>query len=391
MSLLEVWRSADRLCRDQLSVAGAALTKGDARRGFIHDGRLLAMSDQRLEAFDISNRAKPVSTSKVDLSRFVDSLEVAGESVIQTGRGATGRADVEVNVSSLSELVAFESGETFTVTSEGECEERRKVSEVVTSDDRGYVIFSSYSSQRGEFSRVTTLDVSNPSKPKLVGSMVLEESLYGSASGTAPDLVDNGARVIALGDALAFTLHDVARGQQGAISKNEASLEIVDLTNPAKPKRTSLALPTALGYSGLLQSGNVVATSHFEAASEDGQVVRFYLDRVDVSDVSAPVLARSVNVPGALLAYDDESQRALLLDYQYAHVSNISPRQCQYEEHGVFEGGSRSWLDYDEDRVDCTALRFTLNVVDVSSKQNPSSEKRRKELAKAGSFLLFSR
>jgi uncharacterized secreted protein with C-terminal beta-propeller domain len=357
---------------DQLNLAGVASTKGYARRGFIHDGRLLVMSDQRLETFDISDSTEPVSTSKVDLSRSVTSLAVAGESVIQTSGGTTGRAEVEATVSSLDELVALEPGETLTVTIDKEACEQTYARDVVTSDDRAYVVFGSYRFKGrdwSELSSVATLDVSNPDQPKVLGSAELGFGIHETGNGTAPGLVNSRATVLALGQALVFTSHDVLRGKQGAMPQQQARLGIVDLTNPVKPKHTSLALPSALGYTGLLKSGNVIATSHFEAASEDGKVVRFYLDRVDVSDASEPVLVGSVNVPGSLLAYDDESQRALLLDYQYLHLSNISPRRCQDDEYGLFESEEPWALDYDDDRVDCTALRFKLNVVDLSGKQ----------------------
>lgn len=353
---------------DQLSLAGVASTKGLARRGFIHDGRLLAMSDQRLEAFDISNRAGPVSTAKVDLNPSVDLLDVAGEAVIQTGGGTAGRLEVEATISSVDDLVALKPGKTLTVSHES-CERQSYLREVITSDDRAYLVFSSPSflDNRGESLGITTLDVSNPDEPKVVGSTDLDLSPYNSGYGAVPGLVNNGAKLVVLGDGLAFRSHHVEYDAQGSISKNEASLVLVDLADPVKAKQSSLALPKALGYTGLLKSGNVIATSHFEGASADGLVVRFFLDLIDGSDVTAPKLLRSVNVPGALLAYEHESQRAILLDYQFAHLSDISPRQCYEVELGTF-GDNAGWVDYENDRGPCTALRFKVNVVDVSGK-----------------------
>jgi uncharacterized secreted protein with C-terminal beta-propeller domain len=352
---------------DRLSLAGVASTKGYARRGFIHEGRLLAMSDQRLEAFDISNRAEPMSISKLDLSRSVDSVAVAGAAIIQVGT-EDGR-EVEATVSTLNELVAFAPGKTLTVSHESDCEQESHVREVITSDDRGYVVFNSYSytDKRGGFSNVTTLDVSNPDEPKVIGSFDLDVLMDNSDYGRAPGLVTTGATALAFGDALAFGSHRVEYDNRRRMTMNEASLEILDLRDPEKPEQTSLALPRALGYTGLSKSGNIIATSHFVTASEDGQSVRFYLDRIDVSDVSAPVLSSSLNVPGSLLTYEHESQRAVLLDYQYVRLSDTSPMRCYEEEFGTYEGGG--WVDYENDRGNCTAIRFRVNVVDVSGKR----------------------
>src|SRR5690606_13121131 len=48
---------------DELTLRGVAPSQGRARRALLHEDRLLTMSDQRLEAFDIEDRNEPQSTS----------------------------------------------------------------------------------------------------------------------------------------------------------------------------------------------------------------------------------------------------------------------------------------------------------------------------------------
>jgi hypothetical protein len=105
----------------------------------------------------------------------------------------------------------------------------------------------------------------------------------------------------------------------------------VDLSQPASPRVTTATLPAFVAYTGLLASGSMIATSHHEP-STNGRV-RFYLDRVDVSDPRAPVVLPKVNVPGSLVAYDDESSNAITTDYQEVRIEGLTYQQC-YERYG---------------------------------------------------------
>src|SRR5690606_13138808 len=102
----------------------------------------------------------------------------------------------------------------------------------------------------------------------------------------------------------------------GFITQNDYSLEIVDFSDADEPQRTTVKMPPSLGSTGLLVSGNQVVSSHFEVSPTNSSNVRFYLDRVDLSDAQEPKLLARVNIPGSLLAYDAELSRALTVDYR---------------------------------------------------------------------------
>lgn len=356
---------------DDLTLAGIAPSQGLARRAFLHKERLLTMSDERLEAFDIADRNAPESMSKVDLAQIVNQLEVAGESVIRIGSSywANGRG-LEATVSNLEDLVDLEPGKTvsFDDINVYSCTGESYLRRVLTGGDRAYFLYDSYhynDSSKSNESRVKVLDVSDPNAPVVAGDGDLG-FFPQSGYNTVPGMVNNGQDALAVGDALVFTNHSIQYNDLGFIIQNNSTLEIVDLTDPNQPVRKSVTLPASLGSTGLLKSGSVIATSHFEAAPDNVDAVRFYLDRVDVSDASAPELLGSVNIPGSLLSYDHELKRALTIDYRYVNIENISPKQCYEEEFGKFMTNDPSLLDYENARGPCTALRFELHLVDVS-------------------------
>lgn len=358
---------------DELSLGGVAPSKGQARRAFLHKDRLLTMSDERLEAFDVDDRNSPESTSKLDLAQIVNQLEVAGEAVVRIGTSYWSNGQgLEVTVSNLDDLVNREPGQTLTLDDINQytCDSETYLSHISSGGSRVYLQYSSYSysnSSKGYETRVKVLDVTDPAKPKIAGDAALGFTPQQSYS-SVPGMVNNGATSVALGDSMVFANHNVEYNDRGFIVKNQSTLEIVDFTDANEPRRTSLALPASLGSTGLLKSGTMIATSHFEASPDNMDAVRFYLDRVDVSDPERPVVKDAVNVPGSLLAYDDTNKRALTIDYQYVNIANISPKQCYEEEFGSFITNDPSKLDYENARGPCTALRFKLHLVDVGDK-----------------------
>jgi hypothetical protein len=68
------WQSGVQLidwANDTLTLRGIAPTLGSARRGFLHGERLFAMSDDRVESFDITDRDAPAPTAKAALAQNV--------------------------------------------------------------------------------------------------------------------------------------------------------------------------------------------------------------------------------------------------------------------------------------------------------------------------------
>lgn len=354
---------------DSLDLRGIAPSKGQARRAFFVDDRLLAMSDERLEAFDVSDRDAPTGTSRVELAQIVSQVAAVGDNIVRIGNDWWS-SELEATVSSLDELLAYEPGVQVNLADLNEytCYSQSSLSNVMSGGDNAYFLYYHYdwSDNRNDNQemRVRILDVSDPNAPKERGDANLGfVPNYGRTY--IPGMVDNGSASLAVGDALVFAQHDTEYNNLGFVVRSGYTLEVVDFTDADEPKKNSVSLPDSLGSTGLLLSGDVVATSHFETSPTNAQNVRFYIDRVDLSDPGAPELLGSVNIPGSLVAYDHASSRALTIDYQYVRINDISPQQCYDEEFGEFVTNDRSMVNYYDGRGQCDALRYKLNLVEV--------------------------
>ena len=290
---------------DSLGLRGIAPSRGQSRRAFIHDERLLTMSNERLEAFDISDRDEPVSTSVVDLAQIVNQLATVGDTVVRVGDDWWQSA-LQVTVSSLDDLLAFEPGVGVELPNINhyDCYAESWLDSLLSGGDNVYFLYNYADwsqAESKEEAKVLTLDVSDPTDPQIAGDTALGfRPSYGRAY--VPGMVHNGVASVAVGKSLVFAEHDVEYNDLGFITKSDYTLEVVDFSDPSSPEQASVTMPDSLGSTGLLVSGSLVASSHFEPSPTDPDNVRFYLDRLDVSDPGAPELLDPVNVPGSLLA-----------------------------------------------------------------------------------------
>jgi uncharacterized secreted protein with C-terminal beta-propeller domain len=354
---------------DTLALRGVAESSGQARRGFFVKDRLLVMSDERLEAFNVDDRDEPESTSLVDLAQIVNQVATAGDTVVRVGNDWW-NGSFEATVSSLDDLTAFRPGTNVDLSqiNRYDCDSQSWLSEIMSGDDRVYFLYNHYDwsgrDEKGEETKVLTLDVSDPDDPKIAGDAGLGLTpSYGRSY--VPGMVDNGVPAISVGDSLVFAQHNTEYNDRGFITRNDYTLEVVDFADPSSPTVASVLMPDSLGSTGLVTSGNVVATSHFETSPINPASVRFYLDRVDISKPAKPELLEPVNIPGSLLAYDHDTSRALSVDYQYVVIEDISPKQCYEEEYGEFQTADPSRVDYEAARGPCLALRYRLELLEV--------------------------
>jgi hypothetical protein len=124
-----------------------------------------------------------------------------------------------------------------------------------------------------------------------------------------------------------------------------------------------------VGFSGLLVSGTVVATSHHEPSPAGEGRVRYYLDRVDAADPANPELLPSVNIPGSLVTYDAASQHAVTADYQRVSIPELTARLC-------YERYAANWLppnsgavDYETTVGTCVVTQQILRLVAIQGEQ----------------------
>ncbi len=358
--------------KDALTLRGVAPSRGQARRGFIHDDHLFAMSDDRLETFDIDDRDAPATTDGLSLALRVN--QSAGDSNALVRIGYDWWSGVpEVTVSPLASAMEPEAAVELELPQVGEqsCNSGSYLSDVRAGDGKVYVLYQTYdynpsTGNAKESTRIITLDTEDPAVPKVVGDTELgfRPSYY---YGYTPGLVSSGVGLVSTGNTLVFSDYQYSFDDRtGSESAESFGLQIVDMKKPKAPSVSYVKLPLGLGATGLLLAGNIVSTSHFEESPSDKSRVRFYLDRVDISDPAHPEALPKVNIPGSLLAYDAASENAITVDYHETLVDTTA-RQCAEKEFGWFEypesGGE---FDYERSRVQCHRITQTLRLVTIA-------------------------
>lgn len=354
---------------DTLALGGIAPSKGNARRGFLHDGTLFAMSDDRLETFDIADRNAPASRDTLPLALRVDRVAGHGDTMVTVGYDWWTNV-VEVTTGSVSDPASLlESREVeMPELSNNGCYGGSYLSDVLSSESATYFVYQEYSydpsaSTNKESTRIITVDTTNPDGPSVVGNTDLgfvPQYYYGYA----PGLVWSGTQLLNSDSTLVLSNHEYTYNQQGYVESQRREAVVVDMSTPAEPHTTKVPLPHGVGATGLMLDGKIVATSHYQVSPTNPDRVRFYLDRIDISDAANPELLPPVNIPGSLLAYDATAERAVTVDYRTVDLETTM-RACHEQERGWFEYPSSNY-DYETARVTCHTTIQTLRLVAIA-------------------------
>jgi hypothetical protein len=356
---------------DTLALRAAAPARGQARRGFMHNDVLFTMSDDRLETFDIQDRDAPASQDTLALAQQVNRAAGDGETLVKVGYDWWTNS-AEITTTRLANANDLEVGAELELPqlNESNCYGSSYLSDVVSGDGATYFLYQNYSynpatGESKDSSRVVTVDTSDPDAPRLAGDAALpfSPSYY---YGYAPGLVSNGVGLVSRGNTLVFSNHEYSYDTLGNYESESLSAKVVDMSDPADPAVANVPLPLGLGATGLLIDDNVVALSHYAQSPTNPERVRFYLDRIDISDAANPVLSPSVNIPGSLLAYDAASERAITVDYREVTVTTTE-RRCYENEHGWFELPGNDYTNYNPETTPglCHSVMQTLRLVDV--------------------------
>lgn len=353
---------------DTLAARGVAPSRGQARRAFVHGERLFAVSDADVRTFDITDRDAPASAAELALSTHVDQAVIVGDLVARVSAdwwttearldivplSDPGRADP---IGSL-DLSALDSDPTDTCVA-GELYGAR----MFTNGQHVYLVWTEWGYEyNNATSHVAAIDLSDPTAPRLEGRIDLPFSTYSYGSPSAYAVVSSGDSIVQIGSTLVFSEISYDYNDPGA--GEQAQLQIVDLSNPASPVLASThSLPWGIGHTLLRTDGATVLSSHWVPMVNDKTKVRFFVDRVDVANPSAPATLPSVNVPGSLVSLDSETGRMLTVDYERMTLPKVTYDECyqafgwnstfEQEEPGVSDTG------------DCIGMHRTFKLVDV--------------------------
>ena len=147
--------------------------------------------------------------------------------------------------------------------------------------------FYSYGGPFNEFGDLTSVDLSNPSAPSIVGS------LYGSSGGSSFDF-----RTVAVNDDTLLVASTTGTGTD--IQSGTGCVLVVDTTDPANPKVTGvLDIPGTLDSLDIAVEGDqalVIGSTgglSFNSLSDYGFTGNLVLSTLDISDPEAPRLIAS--------------------------------------------------------------------------------------------------
>jgi hypothetical protein len=359
---------------NSLTKRGMAPLDGFARRALIHQGKLFSVSDSEVSAYDISNRDNPSRLDRMGLSAWVNQSARVGSNLVRIS------ADWWTSAATLDVVPMADPGRT-------EALGRLDLKDVVGPDDvndcygwgyfygaqlfpidstRVAIAWSTYpyywdagpagGGNNTAKTHVVVVNIANASAPVVEGRISLP---FSTETWSQWGSLDGGQAILQLGNKLVF--RRIERSADG--SEEYAWLETVDLSDPAAPSRlTPRQLPDGSGHSLLLENGAQVMTSHWEPVPGQPNKVKFYLDRVSYSN-GQPGAVSSVNVPGALLAYDAASTHALTVDYKRTTVNVPNPDTC-YQTYGW-----NTWLEQVGANWQCSYMTQTMKLVDVNPNQ----------------------
>ncbi|MCH2109861.1 MAG: beta-propeller domain-containing protein [Polyangiaceae bacterium] len=107
-----------------------------------------------------------------------------------------------------------------------------------------------------------------------------------------------------------------------------------------------------------LVSGNFVASQHEEPLNDGSGRVRYYLDRLDLSDPQNPILLNPVNIPGQLVNYNDVDHTLVTIDWVSEEVNGQNWRDCHDQDRS-------SDYYFDEQRRKCVFYQRRVNTLEL--------------------------
>jgi hypothetical protein len=325
---------------DTLELRGVAPQVGEARRGFLAQGVLFAVSDNAVQTFDISERDAPRALDTLETARNVSGTRAVGDTLLRFGSDWW-KARAVLDFVSLTDVEAAEPlGELdLSVVASPEVTCERHVyweGNVYVQGDYAYVPQRLYAVSGGtkrQVMRFLVVDLSDSSALRLVGSFSVsttesEGQLRGVSLTKSALLVARTRGGYAFDEQTkkpipptlvydVFSLADPAHPMLAASLEVPQTLSVGGFGQNLSTARIDLGFGFWVGNSRrALVSGDIVATQHYVPLEEGSRRGRYFLDRVDVSDPANPRLLPEVNIPGSLLDFDADQGLIVTLDHE---------------------------------------------------------------------------
>jgi hypothetical protein len=344
-----------------ITTGGAAHTRGWVERGIFVNNRLVSLSDLSLAVVDYTNHAAPTVVTELTLARNVITAQPQGSNIAEISSDWWDNDLTWSEVRLLPIANAEETSDTGnipTVRVDGVNAQvfmNGSLAYVVTNvqvpatcdSNTGWplpagaiAVGTTYAcSARAE--QVQVVDLSNGVKLRGKVQIPIDPWLYWGWGWYGCYWSDwwGGAEVVQVdGDALAFHRWEpiYSPSINGYVIDSNSSLWVVDLSKPDAPSMASVAITDdATAWWGNLQvaGGNLYA-GHYEwfdksTTTSDGGytvqdwTVRYFADKVDLTDRANPKIGAKINIPGLLVGGSD-SDPSLLYTIDYRWDSNVA-------------------------------------------------------------------
>lgn len=348
--------------RDALTLRGAVPVAGEARRGLVVNERLLTLSDERVESYDISDRDAPELKATTSFTRNVSRMvPLASGAVARITEDFWNTRELMVDFVSPDQVASPESGAgalslgEILKTNGDTCDAYVWLQDSFALGDRLAVLYRSErwgGGDDGGRAGLLLIDASDPEAPELLSTT---DWRFDYGFWWFDGFYDYGvpaarSAIVHTSDAIAMLEASYSDGM------TTRWLRVLDVRDASQPGITVVMLPTELGQGGLLVDGDTVVTSHYE---DDEGGARFFIDRIDISDPSAPALLRPINVPGTVLHFDGAARRAITADLVRVEREQRSWEECS-ERFATFEYEYESSAD---ESGWCTGYRQRLHLL----------------------------
>ena len=368
-----------------LTRRGVAPQVGNARRALLHGDQLLGIGDNTVQSFDITNRDAPLALGRLDVARNVSTVRVLGDHLMRFGadwntgetvldltpvaRASEAEPEAEIDLSALfgqdarsCNANSYWSGQVF------------------THGNFAYVprYTNGYDRDGGNFTQRLTLyvvDLTDRAAPRAVGELPIDpvttDTYYSSIIQTDDALL--------VGRAQGFYHSYSPSGEQ--TNGPRYFYDVIDLADPAAPALAStFEVPEQLasygwgwfsapactmdmgwgwyggGNNAELTDGDLVVSQHAEPVPGSPTDVKYYLDRIDVSDPYNPRVLPKINIPGTAIHFNASTNELVTIDYRDSLEAVDSQADCYYARgnYGFYDGNDQNL---------CHVVRRTLNAL----------------------------
>ncbi|HXU74627.1 MAG TPA: beta-propeller domain-containing protein [Polyangia bacterium] len=322
--------------------AGAAKTKGWVERGiFVGSGatsRLVSLSDLALSVVDYSNHDAPTVTASLTLARNVIAAQPGGATIAEI---SSDWWDNDVTASEVRVLPVANAEESTDAGAIPSLNVEGTNARVFRNGDLAYVVTNvrldtpcpgapsgSGCYQRAE--QISVVDLSNGNAVQR-GTVRLPNDPWGYYwwgwyGFWWWDWYDGAEAVQVNDDALAFRRWEPVYDGNGRYVDSNSYLYVVDLANPDSPSVASTLItddPDAW-WGNMRVVGSTLYTTHYEWLYHPTNgpfnqwTVKYYADRIDLSDRSHPRIEAKINVPGLVVGGSDSDPSLLYtIDYRW--------------------------------------------------------------------------